>query len=187
VLPESDTPKEVSIATTLIPWRKDDYRARYMGYLACGFNPDEALYMLGLKLSWLEEQRQDEVFNSIEVRVPEIRKELSKEYIELDFFRNFRLVLEKDYRILKMSLDEDKVMGKGDHEYLLKLRSAYTPQQLAILGQVMRGVGASDFNFAKFVSDNADKIREARAIEVSRTDSVRIISGTSQIQEDSNH
>jgi len=169
ILPKDlDTPKEVSIATTLIPWRKDDFRARYMGYLACGFNSEEALYMLGLKIGWLEEQRQDEGFNAIELRVPEIRKELSREYIELDFFRNFRLVLEKDYRILKKSIDWE-ILPKQDHEYLLKLRSAYSPQQLQILEQVMKGTGADGLNFAKFVAEN-----QAKIIEFSRTDKITV-------------
>ena len=181
LLSESDTPKEVSIATTLLPWRKDDNRARYMGYLACGFNPEEALYMLGLKLDWLDEQRQDEGFSTIELRVPEIRKELSKEYIELDFFRNFRMVLEKDYRVLKLALDDSKILGKQEHDYLLKLRSAYTPQQLQILEQVMKGVGSSDFNFAQWVAQNQTKI-----VEISRTDKVRILGGDKEIQENSN-
>ena len=44
LLPESDTPKEVSIAESLIPWRKDDNRARFLGYLACGFSVEESLY-----------------------------------------------------------------------------------------------------------------------------------------------
>ena len=170
-----DNPAEVSIATTLIPWRKDDNRARYMGYLACGFNPEEALYMLGLKLDWLEEQRQDEGFNAIEVKVPEIRKELSKEYIELDFFRNFRLVLEKDYRVLKASIEQE-ILPKQQHDYLLKLRSAYSPQQLQILEQVMKGTGADSWNFAKFVADNQGKI-----LEFSRTDKVTVREKPSEI------
>jgi hypothetical protein len=163
----SDNPKEVSIATTLIPWRKDDLRARYMGYLACGFSPDESLYMLGLKTTWLEEQRQDDGFNLIELGVPEIRKELSKEYIELDFFRNFRMVLEKDYRVLKRALEMgDTIMTNQDHQYLLKMRSAYTPQQLQILEQVMKGVGEDGFNFARFVKEHRE------VIELSRTDRI---------------
>jgi len=176
--PSTDNPKEVSIATTLIPWRKDDFRARYMGYLACGFSPDEALYMLGLNRGWLEEQRQDSSFNEVEVRVPEIRKELSKEYIELDFFRNFRLVIEKDYRILKKSIEEE-VLSKQEHDYLLKLRSAYSPQQLQILEQVMRGTGTGDWNFAKWIYDNQDKI-----IKFSRKDEVTVLN-RSEIQGES--
>jgi hypothetical protein len=178
---DSDNPAEVSIATTLIPWRKDDYRARFLGYLACGFNVEESLYMLGLNLAWLEEQRQDKLFSSFELKVPEIRKELSKEYIELDFFRNFRLVLEKDYRILNLSLKTDSAgtpypMSKQDHDYLLKLRSAYSPQQLQIMEQVMKGVGTEGWNFAKLVADNQNKI-----LEFSRTDKITVMDKPSEI------
>jgi len=173
--PDSDTPKQVSIATTLIPWRKDDKRARYLGYLACGFSPEESIYMLGLTLDWLAEQRADGEFSTFELSVPEIRKELSKEYIELDFFRNFRMVLEKDYRTLKKALEFDgAVMSNQEHQYLLKMRSAYTPQQLQILEQVMRGVGDSDFNFAKWVKQNQGKI-----IEVSQTNRIKMINRAS--------
>lgn len=166
LLPEHEDPKQVSIATTLIPWRKDDYRARYMGYLACGFNPEEALYMLGLKAEWLEEQRLDESFNTIELSVPEIRKELSKEYIELDFFRNFRMVLEKDYRVLKHALDMGGGLSNQEHQYLLKMRSAYTPQQLQILEQVMKGVGEEGFNFSRWTKEHQD------VVQFSRTDTI---------------
>jgi hypothetical protein len=134
-----------------------------MGYLACGFDAEEALYMLGLTVEWLGLQRQDDSFNTVELKVPEIRKELSKEYIELDFFRNFRLVLEKDYRILDRAI-RDEVLTKQQHEYLLKLRTAYTPQQLQILEQVVRGTGSGEWNFARWVADNQDKIREVSRI-----------------------
>lgn len=185
LLPDSDTPKEVAIATTLIPWRKDDNRARYLGYLACGFTPEEALYMLGLTLDWLEEQRQSTDFETFELKVPEIRKELSKEYIELDFFRNFRMVLEKDYRVLKIALEMDgTTMTNQDHQYLLKMRSAYTPQQLQILEQVMKGVGASDFNFARWVADNKEVLEFSRTDKITMRD--KLSDGGKKIQEDSN-
>lgn len=175
--PDSDTPKQVSIATSLIPWRKDDNRAKYLGYLACGFNVEEAVYMLGLNIEWLKEQRQDDDFCTFELKVPEIRKELCKEYIELDFFRNFRMVLEKDYRILKEALDFNGtgLMHSQDHQYLLKMRSAYTPQQLQILEQVMRGVGEEGFNFAKWIAENQAAIASS-GIEFSRTDTMKLTS-----------
>ena len=171
LLPDSDTPKELSIAESLIPWRNDDNRARYLGYLACGFSVEEALYMIGMKMVWLEEQRLDETFNTFELKIPEIRKELSKEYIELDFFRNFRMVLEKDYRVLKHSLElqEDESMIPQEHQYLLKMRSAYTPQQLQIIEQIMKGTGGGDFNFARMVAENQGKI-----LELSRTEKITV-------------
>ena len=175
LLPPSDTPRQVAIATSLMPWRKDDYRAKYMGYIACGFTAEESLYMLGLSHTWLEQQRCDVDFASFELRVPEIRKELSKEYIELDFFRNFRMVLEKDYRTLRKALDMEHddagnviPISQYEQQYLLKMRSAYTPQQLQILDQVMRGVGSENFNFAQWVAQNQE------VIQVSRTDTVKM-------------
>jgi len=180
LLPPSDTPKEVAVATSLIPWRKDDYRARYLGYLACGFMPEEALYMLGLSMSWLEEVRQEAEFSTFELQVPEIRKELSKEYIELDFFRNFRMVLEKDYKVLRISLGleegkDGKVVSLSpyDQQYLLKMRSNYTPQQLQILEQVVSGTGG-DFNFAEWTRRNQDIIT---SVEISRTETVKVEKG----------
>lgn len=175
LLPPSDTPKQVAIASTLMPWRKDDYRAKYLGYLACGFTPEESLYMLGLGYDWLEKQRGDEDFATFELRVPEIRKELSKEYIELDFFRNFRMVLEKDYRTLRKALDMERneageviPISQYEQQYLLKMRSAYTPQQLQILESVMADVGAENFNFAKWISENQE------VVKFSRTDTVEM-------------
>ena len=179
----SGEPKEVSAASTLIPYRRDDLRCKYLGYLACGFSDEEALYVLGLTRSWLESARQDSKFTSLEERIPEIRKELSQEYSELDFYRNFRMVLEKDHRILRKSLEmelvEDEETGElvpaemtsFDQHYLLRLRSAYTPQQLQLLEAVVSGKDGG-FNFAQWVSENQDKI-----VQLSRTDTISLARG----------
>jgi len=76
-----------------------------------------------------------------------------------------------------------RAMTAQDHQYLLKLRSAYTPQQLQILEQVMKGVGSGDWNFAKWVKDNREAIEQGRvAVEVSRTDRITM-RGTSDSEE----
>ena len=178
----SGEPKEVSAAIALIPYRHDDLRARYLGWMASGFSDEESLYVLGLNVGWLEIVRQDSKFSELEERIPELRKELSREYTEMDFYRNFRMVLEKDHRILRKSLgmefveDEDtgelvpEEMTKYDQEYLLKLRSAYTPQQLQLLNAVVSGK-EDGFNFAEWVSKNQG------IIQVSRTDTVTLARG----------
>ncbi|KKN54545.1 hypothetical protein LCGC14_0591370 [marine sediment metagenome] len=177
--PTTELPPEVSAATTLIPYRKDDNRAMYLGYMACGFSDEEALFVLGLDRSWLKEVRQDGTFSNMEERMPELRKELSREYTELDFYRNFRMVLEKDHLILRKSLgmvlvrDEDtgemvpEELSIYDHQYLLRLRSAYTPQQLQLL-EAVTSSSESGFNFVKWMKDNQE------VVEVSRTDKVVI-------------
>jgi hypothetical protein len=178
-------PVEVAIASTLIPYSRDDERARYLGYLACGFAIREALHLINRSKPWLSLARRDATFVDLETRIPEIRKELSKEYIELEFYRNFRLILEKDYRILWKSLNPEMVdvilsdgstktvpasMPKQDHDYLVKIRAQYTPQQLQVIEAIASGKG-DGFNFAQFVASNPD------IVQLSRTDTVTVQKG----------
>jgi len=186
-LPSSD-PKEVSAATTLIPYRRDDLRARYLGYLCCGFSDEESLYVLGLTRRWLESARLDEKFTSLEERVPELQRELSREYTEMDFLRNFRMVLEKDHRVLRVSLgmelEEDEDSGEMvpvelspfDQQYLLRLRSAYTPQQFQLLEALVSGKD-SGWNFADWVSKNQDALHNQEIVQLSRTDTISLVRG----------
>ena len=170
--PVETPPPEVSVASSIIPYARDSTDAMYLGYRACGFSTREATKMIKRSVTWLSLRRRDEVFRDLEHRIPEFRKELSKEYVELEFFRNFRLVLEKDYKILMRSLEkvdtDHKEMSKQEHEYLIKLRSQYTPQQMQILEAVVSGTG-DGWNFAKWVADNPG------IIQVSRTESVTMI------------
>lgn len=180
-LPSSE-PKEVSAALSLIPYRRDDIRAKYLGWMSSGFSDEEALFVLGLTRKWLEIARQDTKFVELEERIPEFRKELSHEYVEMDFYRNFRMVLEKDHRILRKSLEmelvEDEETGEFapaemtpfDQQYLLRLRSVYTSQQLQLLEAVVSG-NDGGFNFAKWVSENQE------IIQVSRTDTISLARG----------
>lgn len=173
-------PPEVAVAGSLIPYSRDDAKARYLGYLASGFSVREALVLSDRSKSWLSEARNDAKFVSLENGIPEIRKELAKEYTELEFFRNFRLVLEKDYRVLWKAINPDRVavpqldgtskvmdvpLSAQDHDYLLKIRSQYTPQQLQIIEAIVSGTG-DGFNFARWVSENPD------IVQISRTDTV---------------
>jgi len=176
------TPKEVTAAQSLIPYRRDDLRSKYLGWMSSGFSDEEALYVLGLNWSWLELMRQDDKFCELEERVPELRKELSREYTSLDFYRNFRMVLEVDKRVLRKSLGMEQEeneegemvpveMTPFEQQYLLKLRTAYTPQQLQLLEAIATG-NDGGFNFALWVKENQDKI-----VQLSRTDTISITAG----------
>ena len=180
----SGEPKEVSAAASLIPYRRDDLRAKYLGWMCSGFSDEEALYVLGLNRTWLELMREDSKFTDLEERIPELRKVLSQEYTEMDFYRNFRMVLEKDHRVLRTSLgmemveDEDtgemvpEQLTSFDQQYLLKMRGAYTPQQLQLLGAISAGSDGG-FNFAEWVSKNKE------IVQVSRTDTISLMRGKS--------
>lgn len=161
---------EASIASTLIPWSRDDERALYFGYRSSGLSVRETLHIIERSKPWLSLQRHDPKFVELEGRIPEFRKELSKEYIELEFFRNFRLVLEKDHQILLKSLQTDSPLSRFEHEYLLKLRTQYSPAQIQILEAVVSGEKGG-FNFAEFVANNPD------IIQLSRTDTITVAKG----------
>ena len=166
---------EVSIASSLIPYDRDDERALYFGYRASGLSVRETLHMIQRSKPWLSLQRHDPVFVDLGHRIPEFRRELSKEYVEIEFFRNFRLILEKDHQIIQKSLNlkRDETLSRQDQEYLIKLRSQYSPTQIQILEAIVQG-GQGGFNFAQFVAEHPD------IIQMSRTDTVTLARGTSE-------
>ena len=98
------------------------------------------------------------------------------------------MVLEKDHRVLRKSLEMELVeddetgemvpaeMTSFDQQYLLRLRSAYTPQQLQLLEAVVSG-NDGGFNFAQWVSENQKIIQNSKGVQVSRTDTISIIGG----------
>lgn len=179
--------KEVAIAAAIVPYPRDDERAVYLGYRACGLSSAESLTMMYRSKEWLETCRDDVTFVELESRIPEYRKELAREYIQIEWMRNFRLVLEKDKRVLLASLSgkmmrvtlldgtETEVpepMTRQDFDYLLKLRSQYTPQQLQAIETVLADKN-SGFDFSKWASQNQSDIQNSR-VTLSRTEQVTI-------------
>lgn len=162
---------ETAIASSIVPWDRDDERALYFGYRASGLSVRETLHMIQRSKPWLSLQRHDSEFVDLENRIPEFSKQLSKEYIEIEFFRNFRFVLEKDHQILLKSLQKDVVLTRNEQEYLIKLRSQYTPAQIQILEAITSG-NEDGFNFARFVAENPD------IIQLSRTDTITVAKGS---------
>ena len=157
--------KEESIAQSIIPYNRDDDRARYLGLRASGFKIREALKLLDKAKPTLSFWRLDPEFVNLESRLPEFKHELAIEYANLEFLRNYRLVMEKDFRVIRESLETvnnlegktvPKPMSNQDYQYLLKLRTHYTPQQLQIIETIMNpnkvAAGTpSDFDFTKLV------------------------------------
>jgi hypothetical protein len=171
-------PDAEKLVTSLIPYARDDARARYLGLRSSGFTIREALKLLGYSHPALSKWRLDPTFAGIENRLPEFRKELSLEYANLEFIRNYRLVLEKDFRILKRSLNPEVItdvdtgktvplpLDKQDQEYLLKMRTFYTPQQLQIIQTLVQSDGdkSKEFDFTDFVIQ-ASKIEQHIRVE----------------------
>lgn len=155
---------EESIPRAFVPYNRDDDRSRYLGLRSSGFTIREALGLIGKAKSTLSAWRKEEVFLDLENRLPELRKELALEYASLEFLRNYRLVLEKDFRVLKTSLikrtREDKdgnittvPMDSQDFQYLTKMRAHYTPQQLQAIENLFGrgGKAGENTNWTDFV------------------------------------
>lgn len=164
-LPVSAQSTEESIAQSIVPYNRDDSRARYLGLRASGFTIREALRLIGKAQSTLSAWRHDSVFSDLETRLPELRRELALEYANLEFLRNYRLILEKDYRVIKESLDKKVILSPQDHQYLLKLRSHYTPQQLQIMEMLfIADKSGQGFDFTNFIM-TASRTQEKVTIE----------------------
>lgn len=162
-LPEMTDPEE-SIPRSMVPWNRDDDRSRYLGLRSSGFTIREALNLIGKAQSTLSLWRHDPVFADLEHNISELRKTLALEYASLEFLRNYRLVLEKDFRIIKDSLQKhtkktsageeyDAGQSSQDFQYLLRLRPHYTPQQLQAIEQLLgnKSAGSDSFNWTDFV------------------------------------
>jgi len=151
-LPQLDTPEE-SIPRSLVPWNLDDDRSRYLGLRSSGFTIREALGLIAKAKSTLSKWRKDPVFLDLENRLPELRKELAMEYASVEFLRNYRLVLEKDHRVLKASLKDEThtidgkefttPMSSQDFAYLKVMRAHYTPQQLQAINSLFGPSGGN--------------------------------------------
>lgn len=119
-------------------------KSNYLGYRASGFSVRESLRLTGIHEKTLHRWRDgDPKFVLQENSLPELRKTLGVNFAHLEFLRNMRLFLEKDYQILQKSLrkpdvtDPTTIMTKSEQDYLLRIRSIYTPQQLEVMGALI--------------------------------------------------
>lgn len=161
-----------SIAEGLTPYGDNTLKNKYLSFRACGFSIRESERLANCTQRTVERWRaQDEEFRRLDTQgVSELRKSLAKEYVFSEFLRNFRLVLEKDAKVLAKSLAKPKLNDRGEmvdplskeeHEYLRKIRGMYSAQQLeavrlALMSAEERkaaGGVSAQFNFTQFVMD----------------------------------
>ena len=145
-LVETEESTEEKIAQSVIPYKRDDNRAKYLSYRCCGFTSRESLELIKISHSTLNFWRKDSEFVEIESRLPELRVTLGLEYAQLEFLRNYRLILRKDYDVILKGLKYPDGMSDRDYQYLLKARAQYTPQQLSIM-EALAQAEASDHKF----------------------------------------
>lgn len=175
-----------ALVQSLLPFHSDNNKVRYIGYRASGFTVREAVKLVGIHQKTLSRWRDpdspwyDAGFVDAENKLAELRKTLGIEYAHLEFLRNYRLVLEKDFRIIAKSIDQPLSLTGQEQQYLLKARSHYTPQQLEILQRLIGGVqGEAQFNFTDFVMT----LKRTKTQEEIKLESTGGRYGVSEVQE----
>lgn len=145
----SDAEEITKALTPVFP--EDGKRAAYLSYRIAGFNMREAAELVKVKQRTIMRWREaDSEFADLDtIGLAELRKQLGFEYLNIEFTRNYKLVLQKDFDVL-FKAAKNQTLSEEEHQYLLKIRQHYTPQQLVLIkqlaGEVERG---DDFNFTK--------------------------------------
>lgn len=152
-----------NISQVMIPFCQDDTkRSKYLGFRVAGFSVREAMGLAKCSMRSVKRWRElDLEFNELDtVGLVEARKQLSSEYINIEFTRNYHMVLQKDFDILIKAITGVALSDK-EHQYLLKLRGHYTPQQLMLIKQLVGEVeSAEPFDFTKLTFTLREERRE---------------------------
>jgi hypothetical protein len=147
-----------SVVQSIISATNDSRKVRYLGFRASGFTVLESLALIGVtKYPYKTLNRwrnSDPIFVAHEANLSELRKTLGVEFAHIEFMRNLRLVMQKDFEVITKSLSTQRDdMSPFENQYLLKTRGFYTPQSLQIMQQMVGASKEEDgpFNFEEFV------------------------------------
>ena len=144
----------VDIAENIVPYFPEDgKKSKYLAYRVCGFNMKESMDRADVTYNSIKRWRgEDEEFYKLDTTgLNELKEKLSAKYLNVEFTRNFHLVLQKDLIVLTKSIHVPELMTSQENQYLLKLRAFYTPQQYAIIQQLIGEATSAGFDFTKFI------------------------------------
>jgi len=143
-----------NIAKSLVPYYTEGgKKASYLSYMVAGFSVMESCKLGKVHLKTVFRWRREDLdFAKIEEQCStELRKRLADELIDIEFTRNFRLVLAKDFNILFKDA-QNLALTDREQQYLLVIRKFYTPQQFAMIKQIIGGGDTGEaFDFTKTV------------------------------------
>lgn len=122
-----------------IPLLRNRSKSSYLSYRACGFSVREACAMSSISESLVRQWRQkDPEFAEFEsYKLHELQLSVGPDILKLEFLRNMKLALKKDYRILWKSLFDPADMDEREYDYLKLIRKHYTPQDLLALHKAL--------------------------------------------------
>ena len=145
-----------AIAQAIIPYFTDGgKKAEYLGFRVANFTVRESCELGNVTEKQVRRWREaDEQFMYLDQEgLSELRKTMASESINMQFTRNFHLILQKDFKVLyKDAMIENggPKLTEDETKYLDKIRMHYTPQSLAMVKQLLGG-GTTDkpFDFTK--------------------------------------
>ena len=129
------------IAQALLPFYfEGTKKANYLGYVVAGFSTTQAAKLAKLHFRTVQNWRQgDPKFAELEQKaITDLREQLSNTILDIEFTRNFRLVLVKDFEILYKDATGG-TLTEEEQKYILVIRKFYTPQQLGMIKQLLSG------------------------------------------------
>lgn len=130
-------------------------KAEYLSYRVCNCTIRESTKLAKVTERMVRYWRaNDQQFAYIDGEgLTNYRQKFANNLIDMEFTKNFRLILQKDFAILYKSLIHgDESLSDKEHQYLLKIRSHYSPQNLAAIKQLLAGGTIQEpFDFTKTV------------------------------------
>jgi len=148
------------IASSILPKLLDDgfgatpesKKADYLSKRISNFSVRESCQLANVSEKSIRRWREsDPQFSYLDTEgMTGLRKKFSTELIDMQFTRNFHLVLQKDFKVLYKDAVEPEHMTEDDTTYLGKIRQHYTPQSLAMIKQILGGGSVEKpFDFTK--------------------------------------
>ena len=142
--------KNVDAAEVIIPEldQFNNHQIKWLSYFVCGFSRRESCRLSRIKQKTVRQWELDNPdFKAITDHPGKFRKEFDKVYVRQEYLKNFRKYLAKDEEILDTPTEE---LSKEEWDYLKKVRSQYTPQQLELLKDII-GDTNQKFDFTNAV------------------------------------
>lgn len=122
-----------------IPLNNNPRKASYLTYRSAGFSVRESCMLAEISFATvLKWRREDPEFRSWEgERLDWLQQNLAHDLTQMEFMRNFRLALRRDFKLLYKA--NYNLGGMTDREYdLLKvIRKHYTPQDLLAIQKAL--------------------------------------------------
>lgn len=134
-----EEPKDPAVAILQRAKFEDTEKALYLSYRTCYLSENEAKKLAGIHQDTLNRWREmDANFNRVEQNLIPFQDKYHNLALSIEFIRNFRMVLQKDYEILIKALSPDTkdILTPMENNYLVKLRGSYSPEYLERLARL---------------------------------------------------